>query len=112
MRTGDEQRTAQVAQGGLIPIVVNRADRLGSCTVGLRRRDLDHDRRGRLYAADLDATCPQCGGRLGDQRTGTGASDDGIFCSMACLAVFYEPELRQRAALGPATPSNGGSSGA
>jgi hypothetical protein len=54
-------------------------------------------RRARIRAAEAKSECPVCGKHIGDgEGFGSGAKDEGLFCSVPCYAKFNEPTLRLR----------------
>jgi hypothetical protein len=56
------------------------------------RRELSAEDRLRVRASAEAGICPACSGALrADAGVGTGRLDDGLYCSLACLAsVIYD----------------------
>ena len=46
-------------------------------------------------ASRLDV-CPACGRELTEQRYGSGARDDGQFCSLDCFADYWYPNQTEK----------------
>jgi len=54
-------------------------------------------RAARIRAAGTKSECPVCGKHIeAGEGVGSGAKDEGIFCSVPCYAKFNEPTLRLR----------------
>jgi uncharacterized protein (UPF0212 family) len=58
---------------------------------------LDEVTRMQLRAAADSHICPSCGTEIdASQATGSGALDDGLFCSLTCFSRFHEKRIAER----------------
>lgn len=56
----------------------------------------DAQRRATIEDARRRDVCPECGRRLGENRVGSGAFEDGVFCSLGCLTSFHGEYFAKR----------------